>query len=312
MPVETTFPTLRNSLCILAASLSLAGCAASSGGSGLPERITAERGGFIPEGIEYDQNAGRFLTGSLSEGTIYAISNAGGLSPVIEDPELEASVGIEVEEERNRLLVANARLGAGSGAARLGVYDLGTGEQLAMVDLTEALPEGVEGNHFANDVAVTPAGTAFVTDTAMNIIYRVDRYYRPSVLVDLGRDSGLSINGIVYHPGGYLITVSAGTGQLIKVPLNNPQNWRIIELDYPAHGGDGLVWTSDGELVSTSNNVSRVMRYRSEDNWRSAELSGMASFEGQATTAAVVGEDIYVVQPHFQDDGAPEILRVRF
>ena len=40
------------------------------------ETIVAERGGFIPEGIEYDQANGRFLTGSLAEGSIFAIGRA--------------------------------------------------------------------------------------------------------------------------------------------------------------------------------------------------------------------------------------------
>src|SRR5690606_27236959 len=59
--------------------------APSSGG--IPDVIVAERGGFIPEGIEYDQANRRFLTGSLAEGTIFVIGNDGSVTPFVEDPE---------------------------------------------------------------------------------------------------------------------------------------------------------------------------------------------------------------------------------
>ena len=45
--------------------------AAASTPEPLPAMIVAERGGFIPEGVEYDTANGRLLTGSLSEGSIF-------------------------------------------------------------------------------------------------------------------------------------------------------------------------------------------------------------------------------------------------
>ncbi len=287
----------------------LAACATGPGG-GMPDVIVAERGGFIPEGIEYDNNSRRLLTGSLSEGNIYAISNSGQMTTVIQDAELTSSVGIEVDEAGNRLLAA---ANTAQGMPMLAVYDLGSGEQLAMVDLAAAIENrAADSSHFANDVAITSSGTAFVTDTSTNIIYRVDRYYNAEVFLDLGADAGLSLNGIDYHPSGYLIVAAMATGELLRVPINRPNNWSLVDLDFPASGGDGLVWTPDGGLVVTSNNTSRVLKYMSSDNWRSAQLSGMARFEGQGTTAATVGTEVYVVQPQFSGDAPPVILRAAF
>ena len=48
--------------------------------------ITAKRGGFIPEGVEYDQANGRFLTGSLAEGTIFEIKRDGSRRAVRDRP----------------------------------------------------------------------------------------------------------------------------------------------------------------------------------------------------------------------------------
>ena len=50
------------------------------------EVITAKRGGFIPEGVEYDQSNGRFLTGSLAEGTIFEIKRDGSVVPFVNVP----------------------------------------------------------------------------------------------------------------------------------------------------------------------------------------------------------------------------------
>ena len=71
--------------------------------------ITAERGGFIPEGIEYDEDNGRFLTGSLAEGTIFVIERDGRVVPFIRDAELVSSVGIHPEHSKARWLPITTR-----------------------------------------------------------------------------------------------------------------------------------------------------------------------------------------------------------
>ena len=123
--------------------------------------ITAERGGFIPEGIEYDEDNGRFLTGSLAEGTIFVIERDGRVVPFIRDAELVSSVGIEADEDRDRLLVTNSNSAVfndqnASGHAKLGVYHLTTGERLAMVDLGATI--AAPARYFANDVTVDGDG----------------------------------------------------------------------------------------------------------------------------------------------------------
>src|SRR5690606_8018019 len=80
----------------------------SPGDGGIPERIVIERQGVIPEGIEYDETSGRFLVGSLGEGTVFEVAFDGSLTPFVTDDELVSSVGIEVDEARNRLLVCNS------------------------------------------------------------------------------------------------------------------------------------------------------------------------------------------------------------
>lgn len=279
----------------------------------LPDVIVAERGGFVPEGVEYDMDNGRLLTGSLSEGSVFEIHGDGRVTPFISDPDLVSSVGIEADELRNRLLVANSDRsvfqGGGRGQAMLGVYDLTTGERLAMVDLAAAAADaGDDASFFANDVAVADDGAAYVTDTRMNLVYRVDGDYQASVFHRFD-DGGPGPNGIVEHPAGYLL-VARGDA-LWKVPLAEPASAAAVTLPEEIPGQDGMVWSA-GRLAIVSNSGNRVVALTSADEWVTAALAGVAAYEPQATTAAVVGDDVYVVHPHFADDDPPSVSRVEF
>lgn len=281
----------------------------------MPDMITAERGGFIPEGLEYDQANRRFLTGSLAEGTIFEIRNDGSVVPFVEDAELVSSVGIEVDEPRDRLLVPNSDSsvfqGGGAGQAKLGVYSLTTGERLAMVDLAASIEDAPEdARHFANDVTVGTDGTAYVTDTFMNVIYRVTPEYEASVLHRFEDLEGPTVNGIVYHDDGFLLVV--GGNRLFKVPVDDPAATTEVMVDEPVPGSDGAVLMSDGRLAIVSNDANnpQVVALTSDDGWATARRAGAGSVTGQATTVAVVDDELYVVHPHFGDPDPPSIERV--
>jgi len=277
-----------------------------------PSPIVAERGGFIPEGVEYDMTNDRLLTGSLSEGSIYEISRDGAVTALVTDADLVSSVGIEADEPRDRLLVANSDRsvfdGSGAGQAKLGVYALATGERMAMVDLAAAVPDAPsDAAYFANDVAVDDGGTIYVTDTRMQVIYRVGDDYEASVL---HRFDTFAPNGIVHHPSGYLLV--AGGTELWKVPVDDPSAATAVALPEEIPGQDGAVWTSSGELALVSNSSNRVVALTSDDDWATAQVARTASYDTQATTAAVVGDDVFVVHPHFADEEPPSFERVTF
>lgn len=281
----------------------------------LPARIVAERGGFIPEGVEYDQANGRLLTGSIAEGTIFEIHGDGSMTAVVSDPELGATIGIEADEPRDRLLVANSGgFGEAPGRAGLAVFNLTTGERIAMIDLAATLGELPEGaSVFANDVTVAEDGTVYVTDTRMNVVYVVDGDYNASVMHRFEGIEGLALNGLVHHPDGYLLVADLGNGGIYKVPVDDPAAASEVALPEPMAGADGLVWDSAGNLVVVSNSSGMVTALQSDDGWTSASIAGVAPYEGQATTGAVVGDDIYIVHPFFQDPEAlPIIERVTF
>jgi hypothetical protein len=282
----------------------------------IPDTIVAQRGGFIPEGIEYDQANKRFLTGSLAEGSIFVIGNDGSVTPFVTDSMLVSSVGIEVDEPRDRLLVANSDRavfqGNAMGHAKLGVYSLTTGERIAMVDLGAEIRNPEPPAFFANDVTVDDTGIIYVTDTRQNVVYRIDREYEAEVLHRFGAMENAALNGIVYHSGGYLL-VAAGA-RLFKVPVMDARTTSEVMVAQPVAGSDGMVWASDGRLVITSNSqdMPRVVALRSNDDWATAQTAGVANVTGQATTAAAVDDEIYAVHPHFADADPPSIERARF
>lgn len=277
--------------------------------------ITTARGGYIPEGIEYDQANGRFLSGSLAEGTIFEIGLDGSVVPFIRDADLVSSVGIEADEPRDRLLVANSDRaafgGEPAGQAKLGVYNLTTGERLAMVDLGALL--GAQPKYFANDVTVDNEGNAYVTDTMNGVVYRVTPAYQASVLhrfTDLPQ--GAQLNGIVYHDNGYLLVVAGE--HTYKVPVANPAGTTKVNVAEPVAGQDGIVWAADGRLVATSNSGTepRLVAFRSNDDWATAQRAGVAVLDGQATTAAAAGAEVWAVHPHFNDAERPTLEQAVF
>jgi sugar lactone lactonase YvrE len=280
----------------------------------LPHVIVAERGGFIPEGVEYDHTTGRFLTGSLAEGTIFEIALDGAVIPFVTDPDLVASVGIEVDEDRGRLLAANSDRsvfdGSSAGIAMLGVYDLSTGARIAMVDLGAAITDPpADLAHFANDVAVGPDGTAYVTDTRAGVIYAVSPDYEASVL-HRSDEPNPGFNGIEVHPDGYLLV--AGGSTLRKISLENPSVAAVVALPEEVAGQDGIVWIEANRLAVVSNSQNRVVILTSADDWATARIEASGSFALQGTTAAVANGEVYVVHPHFADADPPSITHVMF
>ncbi len=295
--------------------VSAPGPAAAMSEVGWPAIIVAERNLFVPEGVEYDQTHGRILVGSLADGSVYQLEKDGRLTPLVEDPELVSSVGIEVDEPRGRLLVANSDrsifASGGTGQAKLGVFDSSSGERIAMVDLAATIEDRTdETAFFANDVTVDDQGSIYVSDSRTGAIYVVDEAYEASLLHRFETSEAFIPNGLVYHPSGYLLV--AGRERLYKVPLDDPASASRVSLSEPMSGADGVVWTSDGRLAIVANRQNRVVAFTSADDWASAELVGVAPYEVMATTVAVVGDDLYVVHPHFQDDGMPSVERVEF
>ncbi len=161
------------------------------------------------------------------------------------DPDLPGFVGMKVDAARRRIVAVYGNPNV-PGVTGLAVYDLVTGARERLVDLSG-------GANSANDVALDPAGNAYVTDAGAGAVYRVDRAGHVSTLVSDPRlGPAIGANGIVWHPGGYLLVGNYTTGHLYRVARG-----RLTEvwLPRPLVGADGIALRPDGTLVVVTNRL---------------------------------------------------------
>lgn len=60
--------------------------------------------------------------------------------------------------------------------------------------------------------------------TLSAVIYRVDTNGKASIFAksDLFKGEGFNLNGIVYHPKGFLLVSTYNSDELFKININNP------------------------------------------------------------------------------------------
>lgn len=105
----------------------------------------------------------------------------------------------------------------------------------------------------------------------------------------------VGLNGIVYHPDGYLIVIHTFTGNLFKIDLANRNPVKLINVvGGPLLFGDGLELVSPTKLVVAGNPSGRLVE--SSDGWKSASV--VAKFKGPvhrlATAATVKDGRVYL------------------
>lgn len=288
------------------------------------EGISVVFDNLFPEGIEFDENGERFLLGSMSEHTVYQVFDDGTIEPLIEDPDLIECVGLEIDRNNNRLLVVNND--EEEGKSYLNSYDLVSGERLFISEISSIVPDLI---HAANDVAVDADGNAYVTDFAStggalgafgtSSIYRVDLEGNPALFMEHSRFNYL--NGIVYHPQGFLL-LGSYPGLLLKIPIENPE-LNIVEIpegDLDFMEIDGMVLHPDGTLIMVTYPDSIVDRLQSDDGWETAQTVGVSEGHaaGYGTTIALRGEEAYIIYSHLDryqdgfDQSTFEIVHVIF
>lgn len=296
----------------------------------LPDQVTFEAAGLLPEGVEWDGRHERFVVGSLAQGTIHLVADDGTLTPFIEDEALIASVGLEVDEFNGRLLVAVGEASvffnpAAQGLAGVAAYDLLTGERLFYTDLGALLPEG---RHFANDLALDTLGNVYITDSFSPVIYIVDINGSADILVEDDRFGSdfIGLNGIEYVPGadgviGFLLVGVTGSAALYKVPLEAPEEITPVELrdadgEVVTFAIDGMALLPDGRLAAVANYEERqeIVLIRSDDEFMTATLDARLETTDAATTLAIRDEQVYFINAYLGNplQATYEIVRAVF
>ena len=277
-----------------------------------PDVVTFTSNALYPEGVEWDAKNQRFLVTSIHKGEIGSVKDDGTYWVFAKDPRMISAVGIEIDASRDRVLVCNADAGAAVNSSKettgkiaaLAVFQLSTGKLIQYIDLAK----GLDGGHFCNDIAISKDGTAYITDSFSPIIYKVDTDYNASVLIndDTFTGKAFNLNGIVVKDN-YLLVDKMNSGQLIKIPLDNPKSFNEVTVKEDLEGADGLLWAPDGSLLVIANNNAHVgipsstannsvIRLTSSDGWKTATVKGKASTgDVFATTGTVRDGQTYVV-----------------
>ena len=275
-----------------------------------PEKIVIQEENLFPEGIEYDKKNQRFLVSSLRYGAIGEVSNNGDYQVLFDDEDLISTIGIHIDDKRQRLLVAVSDPGASirtssetqGQLAALAAYSLLTGERLFYTRLDGLAPEGT-GN-FANDVTVDKDGNAYVTDSFAGAIYKVDEegnaslFYQNEAFVPA--PGGFGLNGIDLDHRGYLLVAQSNTGEILRFPIDNPSAYSVVELPVEIPSPDGIYLKNPNELLVVGNaggmDNGIVYTFKTNNKWESAEVKDLF------TTPAVFPTTVTV------KNGSPYVL----
>lgn len=274
------------------------------------ERVTFTSARQYPEGLTYSPVLNRFLVTSITQGKVGTVDKDGNYSDLFTDAQLISSIGIK--EFNGKLYVCNGDQGVSSKStaatrlktAGLFVYNLATNQVERRTDLAALLPNN---QHFANDVAITPQGIAYVTDSFSPVVYRVAADGTGSILVNdplFAVSAGqFGLNGIVYHQDNFLIVAKAGEGKLFKINLAN--NNAITQVTgFPAlTGADGM--TLFGNDLYVVNGRTKVTQLRTTDNWTTATVvkTDEVGYEDATTNAEYDGQ-IYTLNARISEIGA--------
>jgi len=283
-----------------------------------PKHITIENIALNPEGIEYDKNDHTFLLSSLNAAPIVKIDLHGTYKPFTSgEPYPMSTAGLQVDYKRNRLLVA-AFNGTElmdndpttKGTAHLRIYDLSTGVMKQDIDLSSLVPDA--DAYFANDVAVDGDGNVYISDWYASLVYKVDT--EGAATLFWRNNSGIpgGPNGLDVHPDGYLlvsiINDSYKRHGLIKIPLNNPAASTTVQIDDTRFAGfDGMVVTSNGDVVGVTNNQktpggNMLLELSTKDAWKSADIITAKEITTSTTIAVTPEHNYYVINQDFSDN----------
>lgn len=303
-------PRIKLLLALVVVTLSATGVAAAQTGGTQTFDIPGEE--VYPEGVAYSPSTGDFFVGSTTNGAIFR-GNVGdpsaGTEPFLEPGAdgRSTAIGMKVDAS-GRLFVAGGETGGTF------VYDTETG------DLVDSFENSADTT-FVNDVALTPDGSAFFTDSMNPELYRVfpdgsGGYSQETFLNFEGTPAeygeGFNLNGIVASPDGrYLIVVNSTSGLLFRIHIRSKE---VVEIDTGGAdltNGDGLLLLGRTLYVVRNQNELIVPVDLSSDYSRGVAGEGFTdgSFMYPTTIAAHEGR-LLAVNSQFdaREEGRPPEL----
>ncbi|CAC9975783.1 SMP-30/gluconolactonase/LRE family protein [Flavobacterium panici] len=303
---------MKNTILITAFSILFAACDSekkpASVSVSLQSKYTVTDIGLYPEGIDYDSKNEKFLFSSLYKGAVYAMNPKGETTVFATSSKLVLPTGIYTDETRNRLIVANADLGISQKStatsagtiATVSIFNLTSGALIKEINLKNFTPNA---GSCLNDIAVDTEGNIYITDSFSPNIYKIDTSFTASLFVtnELFKPAPnqFGLNGIVFHPDGYLLAVKTDDFKLFKISISNPSI--ITEVTGAAFSApDGIELDKNNNLVVVENGLAlgKTYTFSSSNNWKSASKISETTIgkEDFPTTAALASDgNVYVI-----------------
>lgn len=264
---------------------------------------------IFPEGVAARGNT--FYVGSTTDGTVYrGTLNSPTATPFLLGGADGRTSAVGMKLDGRTLFVA------GGATGRVFAYDVRTSE------LTGSWQVEQTGEPtFLNDIAISPRGDVYVTDSQRPVLYRIDasdrRTSAPTLLptflsftgTALQWAPGFNVNGIVVSADGrYAVVAQSNTSTLFRIGLRD-SSVTPVDLGGETVTGDGLVLRGRTlYAVERQGQVGYVVTIAMDRGLASGTVVSRTTDPGfdDPTTAALVGRSLLVVNSQFGERAAGE------
>lgn len=260
---------------------------------------------LYPEGVAYDPKSNLFYISSVITGTIGSVDEQGNYKEVYSNKDLKSSFGIKVDMQNNLLWVCIADPNFSKFAdsvthkkmSRVIAIDLTTKSKTKDIDLAALIP----GKHFANDLTTDNKGNLYITDSFSPVIYKVDKQSKATIFAqsDLFKSDDLGLNGIAWHPDGYLLAAHNTNGVIFKIEIANPAKITRVIIPSFFPGADGFLINQKKNLILVQNKgVNKIFELSSTDQWTTAKIisaTAAADRFANPTTATYKKDQLYIL-----------------
>lgn len=257
----------------------------------------------IPEGITYDPRQQKFYVSSIYKRKIIGINLDGTTFDFVGEAQdgLYSTLGMKVDAARNQLWVLGVMNTPRPrimnqkefGKSAVFQYDLGTRQLVRKYEVNDTL------DHLFNDLVIS-GGSAFVTDSETESIYRID-LERHTIELFYHWDWMFYPNGITVSPDQQYLFVAHWAG-ISRISIADTQSVMLeIKPNTTLTGIDGLSFYNNS-LIAVQNSAgpqSRIMQF--DLNKQLTAVTKATVLESQnplynvPTTGTIVNDEFYFI-----------------